>query len=139
MIPSFYIPTICNLWINVYCWLVLAIMKLRLSFGVLMMKCFIFSCSYFVVQCVAPTSALKTLQTSMRLDEELLRRTMVRIEEPKPLECTLHDELKPPIYRWVTVPGVCSKFIKRLSCISCKILKTGVEVPASPPLQLSST
>ncbi|XP_018015998.1 probable 28S ribosomal protein S6, mitochondrial [Hyalella azteca] len=55
--------------------------------------------SYFVVRFVAPTASLDSIKTAVKLDEELLRRFFVVITKNKPVECTLHDELKPPIYR----------------------------------------
>ncbi|KAF2363451.1 Ribosomal protein S6 [Trinorchestia longiramus] len=55
--------------------------------------------SYFVVQYVAPTASFKPIISALRLDRELLRRTVFILSKNKPHECTLHDELKPPIHR----------------------------------------
>lgn len=61
----------------------------------------LFSHSYFVVQFVAPTVTVPKVKTSLKLDQDIIRCTLTQLKTKKPFECTLQDELKPPMYRSV--------------------------------------
>lgn len=55
--------------------------------------------SYFIVQFVAPTMTLPAVKTALKLDQDIVRSTVIKLKSKKAFECTLQDELKPPVYR----------------------------------------
>lgn len=58
--------------------------------------------SYFIVEFDAPSSALDPFNNYLSRDIDVIKRTIFRVPEIKPQPaCTLHEELKPPAYRFV--------------------------------------
>lgn len=58
--------------------------------------------SYFIVEFDVPSSALHQFNNYLSRDIDIIKRTIFRVPEntPQP-DCTLHNELKPPAYRFI--------------------------------------
>lgn len=58
--------------------------------------------SYFIFEFDAPSSSLDQFNNYLSRDIDIIKRTIFKVPEniPQPA-CTLHDELKPPAYRWL--------------------------------------
>jgi small subunit ribosomal protein S6 len=55
--------------------------------------------SYFTIQFDTPPQAIFDLQEEYGRDVDIIRRRIFRVDEPEPIECTLHEENLPPAYR----------------------------------------
>ncbi|KAG0714440.1 putative 28S ribosomal protein S6, mitochondrial [Chionoecetes opilio] len=55
--------------------------------------------SYFLLHFVAPPTRVKDIADHCKRDVDLVRPSIMKQEEPLSSPCTLHEEIKPPVYR----------------------------------------
>ena len=66
--------------------------------------------SYFVLQFVVPPKALHDLEDEYSRDVDIVRRCIFKMELPEEIECTLHEEIQPPAYRYALYPRLIGYF-----------------------------
>jgi hypothetical protein len=66
-------------------------------------------CSYFLFEFICPPASLRDLQEEYSRDVDIVRRRIFRLETPEEFECTLHEEMQPPAYRYL--PTLRSNFM----------------------------
>ncbi|XP_055843017.1 probable 28S ribosomal protein S6, mitochondrial [Episyrphus balteatus] len=55
--------------------------------------------NYFAIQFDTAPTKIVDLNEEYGRDIDIIRRHIFKLEEPKAVECTLHEELQPPAYR----------------------------------------
>ncbi|XP_063602799.1 small ribosomal subunit protein bS6m-like [Penaeus indicus] len=55
--------------------------------------------SYFLLHFDAPATAITDINDTCVRDVDLVRRSIFKVESPPQFECTLSEEVKPPVYR----------------------------------------
>jgi len=55
--------------------------------------------SYFLIKYDGPVSTVNDLQDEFYRDIDIIRAGVAKAKPPKPFDCTLEEELKPPAYR----------------------------------------
>ncbi|KAK8393071.1 hypothetical protein O3P69_013240 [Scylla paramamosain] len=55
--------------------------------------------SYFLLDFVAPPIKIADITDNFKRDVDLIRPVVFNKEDPLPITCTLHQEIKPPAYR----------------------------------------
>ncbi|PNF37432.1 putative 28S ribosomal protein S6, mitochondrial [Cryptotermes secundus] len=61
--------------------------------------------SYFVFQFICPPASLHDLEEEYGRDVDIIRRRIFKVEAPEEFECTLHEEILPPAYRYMPALG----------------------------------
>lgn len=55
--------------------------------------------SYFLMNFDVAPQQIEDLKEEYGRDIDIVRRHIFKVEEPKKIECTFHEEMKPPAYR----------------------------------------